>query len=683
MPRSDNLSNEAISNNVTPPYAAIVYRYGALYYAESLLGERLINPRTEAGVVIKAAASWVGDNGGGFVHIKAGTYSVSTQIVQPSNVMFIGEGRSNTLLVSAASLASTQIVNSDINNGNSYMGLAYLTVNHSAASAGTSVNYTRVDDSIWLYCRFIANSASFSAFWTGSTDTADRNIVLGNIFDGNNVNGGDVFGGGKLTDSVVAFNQVINCSSTGGGIVQRVPLRTLFVGNSATGCNNGGISLETGKYCMCIGNDMHDNNGPGIAAGTSADGDPIENIFIGNVCKDNANAGLSLAGTGNVVNDNFCSGNDSAGINITGNNCVVTGNVCKNNGQDSNLLDSFKCGIRLTSVTDCIVTSNRCFDDQGSQTQLKGINEVGSSDYNVICVNSVRGNATANISYVGTNSIIENNIGYTKPVDTSSGETIIPYGAPLTGAVINDLGVRTGISSQYTFAGNFNDSVGANNLTANGAPTYADGVYGQAVVLNGSTQYGNAAANTVFDMTTNDFSICAWIKRTSASGNTEYIASKRAANAAGYSLALNSAGRVFAEIRASALITTTSTSVLDVGIWYHVAVSFDRDANCTIYINGVADGTAQAISAESASITNTETFTTGRRSAASDGFLTATMDDLRIYGTTAISAAQALRIAGEIAQGQIVFCSSTGSGFTAGTHYKIPLENTGAIAAGV
>ena len=69
---------------------------------------------------------------------------------------------------------------------------------------------------------------------------------------------------------------------------------------------------------------------------------------------------------------------------------------------------------------------------------------------------------------------------------------------------------NAGLVAWYEFEGNCNDSSG-NSLdgTANGGPTYAPGVYGQAIVLDGTDDYVDIGYSPTLSL--NEFTVSAWV----------------------------------------------------------------------------------------------------------------------------------------------------------------------------
>ena len=74
--------------------------------------------------------------------------------------------------------------------------------------------------------------------------------------------------------------------------------------------------------------------------------------------------------------------NGMCGIDANrGDEQVITGNLLLSNSRAEK---GKYPGIRVQDLTHSIVQGNRCADDQEKPTQLKGIEESGESDYNLI-----------------------------------------------------------------------------------------------------------------------------------------------------------------------------------------------------------------------------------------------------------------------------------------------------------
>jgi len=73
--------------------------------------------------------------------------------------------------------------------------------------------------------------------------------------------------------------------------------------------------------------------------------------------------------------------------------------------------------------------------------------------------------------------------------------------------------VLTGLVSRYKFDGNADDSVGSNDGTEVGGPTYAAGLHNQAINLDGSDDYVDCGSDVSFDIT-DSITLSAMIKGT-------------------------------------------------------------------------------------------------------------------------------------------------------------------------
>ncbi len=134
-------------------------------------------------------------------------------------------------------------------------------------------------------------------------------------------------------------------------------------------------------------------------------------------------------------------------------------------------------------------------------------------------------------------------------------------------------------------------STNNNNATLLGNPVWVDGVRGQALSLNGSTQYCTAADNASLDIS-NAITLAAWIKPEIQ--NTQYLIKKALIGSVdGYELSLSSDGRVFARFNQAASgdayrLNSRISYPRDGNTWVHVAAAYDG-ASLKLYINGVLD----------------------------------------------------------------------------------------------
>lgn len=168
-----------------------------------------------------------------------------------------------------------------------------------------------------------------------------------------------------------------------------------------------------------------------------------------------------------------------------------------------------------------------------------------------------------------------------------------------------------------------------------------------AIIFNGSTQYAQAASNIVFDITTQDFSIVGMYYRDAASGVQEALISKRdmTSGSAGYQIDFETSNQLRCVIQDNNSVTTVETvGSLPANVWIIFGCSFDRDDSLNVWVYNTSTGaltTASGdISAESGSLTNSNTFTIARNPVGSNLFFPGRMDHLHFINNVAISQAQ-------------------------------------------
>jgi hypothetical protein len=181
---------------------------------------------------------------------------------------------------------------------------------------------------------------------------------------------------------------------------------------------------------------------------------------------------------------------------------------------------------------------------------------------------------------------------------------------------------------------NLTDASGnGNNGTAFGSPTYDAGVIGQAINLNGTTQYASVTdpGTSSLDITTN-FSMAAWFKP-EIQGTQRIIF--KVSGSSGYEVFLQNATPGVISVRfngnASYRVNSTTFYTSNLNKWIHVAATYDG-ATIKLYINGVKENELAA------------TFTIGTHDlalglGASDGGLDklrGAIDDVRIYSGSAV-----------------------------------------------
>lgn len=517
------------------------------------------------------------------------------------------------------------------------------------------------------------NSARIAVYNIISDNTQVSNIEIAGDILGATVAAGRIEG--VIVQNIIGTNSVL-----GRTVVFTNVHGGLMNGISSSGNGHRGVDLSYESQDCVLTNLYIENCAlDGIAIATSPGTAPgwrnvVSNFVVINAGERGVNfsPGECSFTNGYIINCGL------DGLRCDGDDATITNVICRNNSQDDPGVYS-GMDIRGERVT---IDGCRCYDDQDTQTQKYGIAlAVGSADCHVYG-NYVTDNLVAGIIDVGTDNIIHDNPGFTDVVAAGTTSTN-PQIFSLTGAEIADLGVASSVTSQYCFAGDATDSVGNNDLTANGTPTYTTGRFGQAISLNGSTQYLQASANTVFDVTTQDFSYTGWFYRTTDPGVEQDIVRKLAggSTAAGYALVIDSTDRLTAIFNDGAGGSTVTAPIVgsatEVNTIYFFGVSHDRDGLMTLrrYDTSGAKRTATVdISGRQTSATTTQTFTLGRASSGNSSFLAAWLDDIRFYNNTVLSEDDMDEIA-SVALGNLYYCNTTGSGYTANEYYKLNAEN--------
>lgn len=186
------------------------------------------------------------------------------------------------------------------------------------------------------------------------------------------------------------------------------------------------------------------------------------------------------------------------------------------------------------------------------------------------------------------------------------------------------------VVAKYTFDNTAEDSSG-NNKTAmlNGSASYAKGMSGQALMLDGSGGYASLPEGIVSNL--NDFTISAWINARKAdtwtrvfdfgTGTDKYMF--LTLNAGSYPrFAITTGGNDSEQ-------TIDGTSAFPTGTWHHVAVTLSGTSG-TLYIDGSAAASNANMTLTPLSLGSTNQNYIGK-SQWSDPYLDGSVDDFRIY----------------------------------------------------
>lgn len=198
------------------------------------------------------------------------------------------------------------------------------------------------------------------------------------------------------------------------------------------------------------------------------------------------------------------------------------------------------------------------------------------------------------------------------------------YTAQGTGICGSCVDQPSGMTSWWGADGNAVDMVGTNDGTLVDNTTYSAGMVGQAFSFDGDGDYVSIPDSASLDIT-EAITIDAWIFRADA-GSNQGLLKKGPPGANGvYSLALYL--NRFHFLLNIADLNMGSTATIPVGVWTHVAATYDG-ATAKIYINGALDA-SQAYSGPIA--TDDNPLRLGLYGAPNYGYFNGQIDELEIF----------------------------------------------------
>ena len=299
--------------------------------------------------------------------------------------------------------------------------------NHIDSTAGTGACIAVGSDTAakkynQISANTILNASIFIADNEVSQIGCKHTIITDNVIDGwNKVQYGihvdeaaAVSGYDDQAYNLISGNKIYNCTS-----------RSIFVEHS---CHNSITENEcygNGKDGICIylnsryntvsNNNCHNNTDCGIMLEDSNH----YNLVTDNYCNDNDKDGIMLfKSDNNIVSDNYLYHNGYCGLWVRdeSESNTITGNIAANNGWNlggAGAAYALWSGIRVgTNCDNNQINSNRCFDNQGTKTQMWGISITDSaSENNMVHDNYVVGNGISGITDSGTSSDINDNKG--------------------------------------------------------------------------------------------------------------------------------------------------------------------------------------------------------------------------------------------------------------------------------
>jgi len=202
------------------------------------------------------------------------------------------------------------------------------------------------------------------------------------------------------------------------------------------------------------------------------------------------------------------------------------------------------------------------------------------------------------------------------------------------------LGLACGASAEmvayYGFEGNASDSLGNNDGTVFGNPTYVTGKYGQAIDLDGVEDYVDCGNSAVFNMT-DEITVAAWVCIDTIPAQWTAVVTK-GNSAWRLSTLSNTRKFVFA---VTATNNIPGATEIPVGEWHHLCGTYNG-TNIRLYLDGIED--PQSPTAYSGNIaTNSDNVYIGSNADTAANFWDGLMDDVRIY-THALDSDQVMRL---------------------------------------
>ncbi|MDD5145201.1 MAG: LamG domain-containing protein, partial [Candidatus Pacebacteria bacterium] len=179
---------------------------------------------------------------------------------------------------------------------------------------------------------------------------------------------------------------------------------------------------------------------------------------------------------------------------------------------------------------------------------------------------------------------------------------------------------------------------GASTASSNDPVWTSSGKIGGALQFDGKDDYVDAGNDPSLSMGTSDWTVEGWVKKPSNTPVGTMVACRDTATGRGpgfHSLVNGTDGKIylyFSDTDDTYRINMNSNARVDDDVWHHFAFTFDRNANMSIYIDGIFDN-ATTISSQQGSVSNSSNFYFG--ASASGGvlgsFLNGFIDDVRIY----------------------------------------------------
>ena len=206
----------------------------------------------------------------------------------------------------------------------------------------------------------------------------------------------------------------------------------------------------------------------------------------------------------------------------------------------------------------------------------------------------------------------------------------VPSPTEISGLYTN----ATSLVGYWAFENNVaNDLSGnGNNGTLVASPSFTTGIAGNAISLNGSSQFVTLTDTTGLKPT--NITVSAWYQSAApVSANPQIIFDHQATTPFyGYQLGVSATGQAFFSVKGTgAMATATGSTIMVANQWYHIVGTYNGTTT-TVYVNGLSDGTSVA-NTGNIDYTVSVTPTIGCRVGGGSAFVNGQIDELQIYNT--------------------------------------------------
>ena len=168
--------------------------------------------------------------------------------------------------------------------------------------------------------------------------------------------------------------------------------------------------------------------------------------------------------------------------------------------------------------------------------------------------------------------------------------------------------VSAGIIADWKFEGNVNDATNTYNATAFNSPTYATGVIGQAISLNGVNQYASVPSMGTYANAT----VSVWLNSVNIAnpGSQAIFHSNSYSNGTPHFLleypgGSSAATGVVIDVKTGEIKINGAQSFVAQNTWYNLAYTYDKAASSLrLYVNGTEAGSTSINNTVDLNLTN-------------------------------------------------------------------------------